>query len=426
MCVPLCVPNQKVHTMNVNTNIILETRKPRSDGKYPVKLRLTYKRERHYYTLRNKKGESIYLSESDFEKVMGDRPREDFKKLRLTLNSHEEKAVKDIESLPVFTFEKFERKYFDKTENKSDIISALKSKAQLLRSEGRISTAVSYECSINSLKKFTERETLDFEKADTHFFNAYEKWMLKNNNSNTTISMYVRNVRTIFNEAERTGAIKHGLYPFGKDKYVIPGGRNVKKALTLQEVGLIAKYPVKEGTSEQRYRDYWLFSYLCNGINVKDIAQLKYSNIDGDVLSFVRAKTQRENKANQRTITIVISKEIGKIIDRWGNKPGTKEKYIFPILEDGLTPEQVYSTIRQTTKLINRYISNIAENVGIINKVTSYTARHSFATVLKRSGASLEFISESLGHSNLNTTENYLADFEIEEKRKWAKSLTKF
>jgi len=426
MCVPLCVQNQKVHTMNVNTNIILETRKPRSDGKYPVKLRLKYKRERHYYTLRNKKGESIYLTESDFGKVMGDRPREDFKKLRLSLNTHEEKAVKDIESLPVFTFEKFERKYFGKSENITDVISALKNKADLLRNEGRISTAVAYECSINSLKKFTGKDILEFEKADAHFFNEYEKWMLKNDNSNTTISIYVRNVRTIFNEAERTGIIKHGLYPFGKDKYTIPGGRNVKKALTIQEVGQIANYSVKETTSEHRYRDYWLFSYLCNGINVKDIAQLKYSNIDGDVLSLVRAKTQRENKANQRAITIVISKEIGKIIDQWGNRPGTPNKYIFPILEDELTPEQVYSRIRQTTKLINRYVSSIAENIGIVNRVTSYTARHSFATVLKRSGASLEYISESLGHSNLATTENYLADFEIEEKRKWAERLTQF
>lgn len=412
--------------MNVNTNIILETRRPRSDGKYPVKLRLTYKRERHYYTLRNKRGESIYLTESEFEKVMGDRPRDDFKKLRLTLNAHEEKAIKDIESLPVFTFEKFERKYYDKSENSIDIISALQKKANLLKSEGRISTAMSYECSVNSLKKFTEKDKLEFERADVHFFNQYEKWMLEKDNSNTTISMYVRNVRTIFNEAERTGLIKHGLYPFGKDKYVIPGGRNVKKALSLQEVGQIANYAVKDGASEHRYRDYWLFSYLCNGINVKDIARLKYSNIDGDVLCFVRAKTQRENKANQRTITIVISKEIGRIIDRWGNKPGKPDTYIFPILEDELTPEQVYGRIRQATKLINRYVHTIAKNIGITSKVTSYTARHSFATVLKRSGASLEFISESLGHSNLATTENYLADFEIDEKRKWAEKLTQF
>src|SRR6185312_12226589 len=247
--------------MNVGTNIILETRKPRSDGKFPVKLRLTYKRERHYYTLQNTKNESIYLSEIEFQKVMGDRPREDYKKLRLTLNAHEDKAVKDIEKLPVFSFESFEAKYFGKTENNADLIDSLKNKALKLRTEGRISTAVAYECSISSLKKFTGKEYLDFEKANISFLNNYEKWMQSNGNSYTTIGIYLRNVRTAFGEAIKNGFLKQEFYPFGKDKYTIPGGRNVKKALTIQEVGLIANYPVTDGTSEHRYRDYWLFSY---------------------------------------------------------------------------------------------------------------------------------------------------------------------
>jgi len=412
--------------MKITTAIILETRKSGPNNTHPVKLRVTYNRNCKYYILRQKNNESIYLTEGDFNKVMGDRPREDYKKLRLTLNAHEDKAVKDIEKLPVFSFESFEAKYFGKTENNADLIDSLKRKADTLRTEGRISTAVAYECSISSLKKFTDKEYLDFEKANISFLNNYEKWMLSNNNSYTTIGIYLRNVRTAFGEAIKNGFLKPELYPFGKDKYTIPGGRNVKKALTIQEVGTIANYKAIDGTSEHRYRDYWLFSYLCNGINVKDIAHLKYANIDGDVLNFVRAKTQREKKATQRPITLAITKEIGRIIDRWGNKPGTKEKYIFPILEDGLTPEQVYGRVQQATKLINKYVRQIAETIGIANKVTSYTARHSFATVLKRSGASLEFISESLGHSSLTTTENYLADFEIEEKRKWAEKLTQF
>lgn len=105
---------------------------------------------------------------------------------------------------------------------------------------------------------------------------------------------------------------------------------------------------------------------------------------------------------------MVITKEVGKIIDSWGNKPGTKEKYIFPILEAGLTPEQIYGRIQQATKFINKYVNDITEALELGTKVTTYTARHSFATVLKRTGATLEYISESLGHSNIATTENYL------------------
>ena len=46
--------------------------------------------------------------------------------------------------------------------------------------------------------------------------------------------------------------------------------------------------------------------------------------------------------------------------------------------------------------------------------------------VLKRSGTNISYISESLGHSNLAITENYLASFERDERMRNAQLLTKF
>ena len=91
-----------------------------------------------------------------------------------------------------------------------------------------------------------------------------------------------------------------------------------------------------------------------------------------------------------------------------------------------MTAEDEYKRIQDVTKRINRFVGKIAEKLDIQMKVTTYVARHSHATILKQSGASMEFISESLGHSNLQTTENYLADFEIEEKRKWQEVVGNF
>ena len=68
----------------------------------------------------------------------------------------------------------------------------------------------------------------------------------------------------------------------------------------------------------------------------------------------------------------------------------------------------------------------MAETLKLEIDITTYSARHSFATQLKSSGASTEFISESLGHSSLAVTENYLASFSQEEKKKWASKLTEF
>lgn len=408
--------------------IVLETRMPRKDGLFPVKLRITYQRKQNYYILRDKNNKSISMTKDVFQKTMSVRPREQYQAMRSLLIELQDQARKIIEGIPVFSFEAFERKYNGAQDEDKDLLAAMSNKAKLLRSEGRISTAVAYECSIKSFKLFTKKDQILFESVNPDFLNKYEKWMTtgKDPNSLTTVGIYLRNVRAIFNKAVKDGLILPVYYPFGESKYQIPGGRNLKKALTIKEVGLIANYNARPGSNDQRYRDLWLFSYLCNGINVKDIALLRYKNIEGDVIVFIRSKTAREKKKNPRPITIVITKEIGRIIDRWGNKPGKPENYVFPILEDGLTPEQIYARIQQTTKMINKYINDIADDIGLPNRVTSYTARHSFATVLKRSGASIEFISESLGHSNLETTENYLADFEIAEKKKWAVKLTKF
>jgi integrase len=87
-----------------------------------------------------------------------------------------------------------------------------------------------------------------------------------------------------------------------------------------------------------------------------------------------------------------------------------------------MTPQEEYRAIQQTVKNTNKHMTNICSDLKL-DRVTTYGARHSFATVLKRSGASVEFISESLGHRNKQTTQNYLANFEDEEKRKWANIL---
>lgn len=427
----------------ISTTIVLETRTPLKDGRCPVKLRITYQRQSRYYSLKDLEGVKIALSKKDFEKLNGN-PRSELKEKKTQLNAIEKIARDIIKKEKVFSFDVFEQRFYGGTGNDQDLIYSIKKLVEQLKSEERISTALSYECAIISLVKYKNKSTLPekaynkeytdllkgligktvlpFENVDIPFLNNYEKWMKENDNSPTTIGIYLRYVRAAFNEAIRKGAIESNMYPFGKGKYEIPTGRNVKKAITQKEIGLIASYSGIDGTNEQRFRDYWLFCYMSNGMNVKDMAYLQYKNIDNEegVIIFQREKTKRKNKKQPRNIRVVITKTIGRIIDRWGNKPVFPEQYVFPILSEGFTPLQQLQKSNQTIKMINKYINRIAEQVGIKQKVTSYTARHSFATVLKRTGASTEFISESLGHSNLNTTENYLADFEIKEKRKWA------
>jgi len=430
----------------VTTKIILETWRSLKDGTFSVKLRVTHNRKQKFYVLKDENKKSLSMTKDGFKKVLGieslesekkqKRLTKDEKDLRLHLNELEKEARDVIKNLPIFTFEAFEAKYFNKKTDLTDVFASMEARAKELREEGKISTAVTYECALNSLKTFHGKKSLLFENITISFLRKYEEWMTtkikrtdtskeRKANSLTTVGMYLRNVRAVYNSARQDGVLKGVQYPFGGKKgYQIPTGKNIKKALTQSEVGMIMNFKAVPGSPEQMYRDFWMFSYLCNGINVKDMAKIMYKDIDGDVIHITRAKTEHETRTKPKPVTVVITRQIGRIIDRWCNKPVLPDTYLLPILKPGIKPEEEYRRIQDVTKRINIHLKDIVEDLEITQKVTTYTARHSFATVLKRSGASTEFISESLGHKNLQTTENYLADFEIEEKKKWANKLT--
>lgn len=420
---------------------------PRKDGQYPVKIRVTFERNQKYYTIRyvpekigpdftdyqkywmRKTDKSISMTEQEFERIRKGSSTEPYKTMAIYLNTQEAEAQATIAKIRPFSFESFTETYFAKTLDDQDVFAILEKKAADLRSNGKINTATTYESTLNSLKDFAKSEKCSFSNISVQFLKDYETWMLgrkigkKNprNISKTTISMYLRCLRAVFNES----APEDVFYPFSSKKsdrlYKIPKWNHNKRALAQGDVANIAAYHVIEGSTEHRSRDLWLFSYLCNGINFKDMANLKYRNIKGDLIVFERAKTAESNNSTN-DITVVITRQIGRIIDLWGNKPARQDQYIFPFLTDGMTPEVQALAIKQMIKTTNKYMKRICADLEI-PPATTYVARHSFATVLKRSGASVEFISESLGHKSIPTTQNYLASFEIDEKRKWAEML---
>ena len=177
---------------------------------------------------------------------------------------------------------------------------------------------------------------------------------------------------------------------------------------------------------EQQAKDYWLFSYFGNGMNPKDIANLKYKNIDDDYLTFERSKTERSLRSNPKPITIFLTNDMKEIIERWGNKHNSPNNYLFPILQHGLSPLRQYELIQNFVGFINDWMKRIFKKLGIDKKWTTYVARHTFSTVMKRSGASTEFIQEALGHSDLKTTESYLDSFDKYVKKEFAQRLTSF
>ena len=131
-------------------------------------------------------------------------------------------------------------------------------------------------------------------------------------------------------------------------------------------------------------------------------------------------------RSNPKVISISINDEMRLTMKKWGNWNKAKENYIFPVLEAGLTSSQERERIKDLIWRINKGLKSISDQLKLEKPLTTYTARHSFSTVLKRSGASIEFISESLGHSSILTTAHYLDSFEDDMKKKHSESLLGF
>jgi len=217
--------------------------------------------------------------------------------------------------------------------------------------------------------------------------------------------MYMKNLKYVINSARKRGLIRSARYPFGNDRYEIPAGSGRNMALSLREIEAVATYTDNRSGTEE-LRDLWFFSYLCNGINFSDMLTLKYSNIfNGEIRA-------------------AITPEMQAIIGRWGN-PNQSQNFIFKYLKGTETPLEQISIIKNVIKRCNNKLKQIAKKLKI-EQLSTYTARHSFATVLKRSGANIAYISDSLGHTNLSTTENYLAGFETDELIQNSKLLTDF
>ena len=273
----------------VKTAIILDTRKIKNDNTYPVKLRITFEKKQKYYLT------PFNFSVNDFEKIMfGKRLSDKEKVVKKAITGFENKAIDIIKNIPLFSWEIFEKHFFTNKGAKDSVNFAFAEYANKLREAGRVGTAVSYECAQNSLNKFSP--DTKFVDVTPEFLHKYERWMLDNGNSITTVGIYLRSLRTLFNNAIADGLLTKEYYPFGKKRYEIPTGNNIKKALSLKDIGAIFHYKAKPGSMAGRAKDYWIFMYLCNGINVKDMSLLKYENIKGDIIEFIQAKTARTKR----------------------------------------------------------------------------------------------------------------------------------
>ncbi len=400
--------------MSVTTLIYLDIRRPNKEGKYPIKVRVTNNRKSRLYKT------GFLLSIDEYEKVSNPKARsENIKRIREEIDQYRIKADEIIKELKPFSFETFAARYLNRETGEEVffpkyVLKAFDLKVKELKEEKRIGTANLYNSTKVSLEKFSNGKDFHFENVTVHFLKRFENWHKSNGNGNTIIGIYLRNLKALYNEAILNRIVPAESYPFGAKKglYQIPTSANNKKALKKSELKKIFEY-IPESWQEEKYRDLWAFSYYCNGLNIKDVCLLKYSNINGNIIEFTREKTKRNSK-NQPPIKAAYIEPLQLIVEKWGN-PVNQNNFIFPILKLSDQETEIRKKVDLLVSQINKYIGTIAHKVGIETKITTYSARHSFASVLRNSGVNVSFISQSLGHKNISTTQSYLDSLEEED-----------
>lgn len=274
-----------------------------------------------------------------------------------------------------------------------------------LKNENRLRYAGMYEISYNSFIKFAKHLDIPFSDIDVGWLKKYEAWGKAQNLSVSTISTRLRHLRAVFNLALLEHAIKSDCYPFHNYKVSKLNKATAKRALSKDDIRRIMEYKGKS-QMECLAIDIFTFSYLCAGINFIDIAKLKYSNIQGNQLVYNREKTKK-------LIITPLQERAIQIIEKYNDG---KSAFVFPILSNfHKTDVQVANRLHKVLANLNKHLKAIGVKLKLPIPLTTYVARHSFATVLKRAGVSTSIISESLGHSSEKITQVYLDSFDKEQ-----------
>ena len=368
----------------------------------------------------------LYANRADYEKALNSKGGSDeVKELRKQINDYTSKAEHILDRLPNPTRETFQRLFKSETDlftsQKTDISFLFDEYIRKVQSEDRIKTAQNLTWSLKSFKKYKNK--VCFEDINEGWLNGYKAFMLKQGKSATTVQIYLRNLRTIFNLAIKQGYISEKHYPF--KNYTIGTSAKSKSVLYATDLKRLWEY---EGATlrEKRSLGYFWMSYLTNGCNFKDLAYMKFKDLKGDTLTFIREKTKNTNTVADKQITVYVHDEIRNIINTWGNKPGSPEEYIFPILNGRKTAVEKEGRRKKIQRQINDNLKSIGKKLGIEEKVILAVCRHSFATHLKISGTPTSFISDAMGHSSSRTTENYLKSIPLDKARELSHQLLNF
>jgi integrase len=265
-----------------------------------------------------------------------------------------------------------------------------------LKEEGRIGTANAYQSTFNCLIRFMgKNEFMNFEEMNVRWLNHFINYLQKSGLKTNTVNFYIRILRAIYNRAWKENIPgTNSLSPF--KKITMSNIKTVKRAIDRSSIQLISRAKLEDNAQLELARDLFLFSYHSRGMAFVDMAFLKSSNISDNAIYYYRSKTGQP-------LRIKIVEPLKLLIDKYKNDG----EYILPILRT--ESNSLYTSYRSGLKRHNHYLKLLSNRLNLPVPLTSYVARHSWATIARKNGIPVSVISEGLGHSSENITYTYLA-----------------
>lgn len=230
---------------------------------------------------------------------------------------------------------------------------------------------------------------------------SFQDYLTRRGNSVNTISIHLRTLRAIIYSAIKEEIIPEDENPF--KGYSIKNEKTKKRAVDKEVIKMVEDLDTSDKTSLELYKDLFLFSFYCRGMNYIDMVFLKVSNINNDRIIYTRQKTGQN-------FNIKITPKTMAIINKYNNL-SDKESYIFPVIK---TKGSEHHEYRNGMRLMNKKLKIISELLDLNVPLTTYVSRHSWATIAKKSGIPTAIISEGLGHESESTTQIYLDNFDTD------------
>lgn len=387
--------------MITSITLSLDKRRPKKDGSYPLIFRLSHQGQTTNI------GTKISIPASDWN----NRTRKIKKTYKgvnsvVRLNNELDKkkadfldCINDLDEVKQLNFLSIKelKNHLTQRKDSSDFCGFTEHLIAQMIESNKFGNARIYKHTLSALKSFTGKEHIQFEEITYGFLKKLEIAHLKKGNSINGLSTYLRTLRSIYNKAINQGLVGQELYPF--QQYKIKSEPTAKRAIPLEKIKKILNLNLEVDSSLFDTRNYFIASYLMNGISFIDMAFLRVRNIVDGRIQYKRQKTARP-------YDIKLTDQISSIL-RFYLEGKKSDDFIFPIITRENSLDQ-YNDVRWARKRYNKNLKEIAKLCQIEENLTSYVSRHSMATNLILKDVPINALSKMLGHNKLSTTQIYI------------------